>query len=104
MAAQGLRAAQRLSFENGRGGLPVMFEVLILVCSIGLTPTECQMNTAIDVVKGPTASNEVTCGLHGQVYLAETTMANRLKDAYLKVLCTRVLPEKGASEVRKDSS
>jgi hypothetical protein len=88
--------------ENGRGGLLVMFEVLVLVCSIGVSPSECLGDTAIDVIKGPTASSEITCGLHGQAYVAETTMSNRLKDAYLKVLCTRVLPEGGALEVPRE--
>jgi hypothetical protein len=66
-----------------------MFEVLILVCSTSLPPAECQMNTAIDVIRGPVASSEIDCGLHGQAYFAETSLAKNFDGAYLKIRCAR---------------
>ena len=55
-----------------------------------LSPSECQINSAIDVISGPEASDEVTCGLYGQAYVAETALAaGRREDEYLKIQCTR---------------
>jgi len=48
-----------------------MFKVLILLCSINLAPSECQMDNAIDVINGPDAQNEVMCGFYGQAYIAD---------------------------------
>lgn len=66
-----------------------MFEVLILVCSVALSPDECQADTAVAVIDGPASPNEVMCGLHGQAYLASTAIAPRHEDEYVKVTCSR---------------
>jgi hypothetical protein len=66
-----------------------MFKVLILVCSVALTPDECQADTAVAVIDGPEAPNEVMCGLNGQAYLAGTAMASKQEDEYVKVTCSR---------------
>ena len=49
-----------------------MFQVLILVCSVNLAPADCQVETALDLIKGPPVTSEVMCGLHGQAYIAQT--------------------------------
>lgn len=54
-----------------------MFKVLILVCSVNLAPAECQINTALDVINGPEAQNELMCGFHGQAYIAETASTSK---------------------------
>jgi hypothetical protein len=66
-----------------------MFKVLILVCSVALSPKECQADTAVAVIDGPEAPNEVMCGLNGQAYLANTALAERREDEYVKVTCSR---------------
>jgi hypothetical protein len=67
-----------------------MFKVLILICSVSMSPPECQADNAIDVIQGPDSSSEVMCGLHGQAYLAETALGTRHReDEYVKVKCTR---------------
>lgn len=67
-----------------------MFKVLILVCSVSVSPADCQINTALDVITGPEASNEIQCGLFGQAFYAETAMGGQQRaDEYLKVKCTR---------------
>ena len=66
-----------------------MFKVLILVCSVALSPDECQADTAVAVIDGPEAPNEVMCGLNGQAYLANTALAERREDEYVKVTCSR---------------
>ncbi len=43
-----------------------MFQVLVLVCSIGVAPMDCQTDTAIETIRGPEAANEIQCGLYGQ--------------------------------------
>ena len=65
-----------------------MFDVLILICAASLTQAECQKTTAMHVIKGPAAANLMACGLHGQAYLAETSLAYNLENAYVKIRCT----------------
>ncbi len=69
-----------------------MLQVLILVCAAGMAPQDCQKDTALDVFRGPTVVNEVMCGLHGQAYLAETSLAARGPGEYLKIKCARTEP------------
>lgn len=67
-----------------------MFKILILICSVGLSPAECRTDTALDVIQGPDASSEAMCGLHGQAYLAETALGERRREnEYVKISCTR---------------
>ena len=66
-----------------------MFKVLILVCSINLSPSDCQLDNAIDVINGPSAQNEMMCGFYGQAYVADTSLTGRRNDEYVKVKCTR---------------
>ncbi|MGB0087247.1 MAG: hypothetical protein WBP94_17970 [Rhodomicrobiaceae bacterium] len=66
-----------------------MFQVLILICAAGVSPPDCQKDTALDVFRGPVVSNEVMCGLHGQAYLAETSLAARGPGEYMKIKCLR---------------
>ncbi len=64
-----------------------MFQVLILVCSVDLAPSDCQIETALDVIRGPVAANEVMCGLYGQAYIAQTTLAPHGPGEYVKIRC-----------------
>jgi hypothetical protein len=66
-----------------------MFQVLVLICAAGMAPADCQRDTAIDVIRGPVAANEITCGLHGQAYVAETALGRDLEGAYVKIQCLR---------------
>lgn len=67
-----------------------MFKVLILICSVSMSPAECQAYNAVDVIQGPDSANELTCGLHGQAYLAQIAMGARHRDdEYVKIKCTR---------------
>jgi hypothetical protein len=66
-----------------------MFKVLILVCSINLSPSDCQLDNAIDVINGPAAQNEMMCGFYGQAYVADTSLTGQRNDEYVKVKCTR---------------
>jgi hypothetical protein len=66
-----------------------MFQILVLICAVGVAPADCQRDTAIDVIRGPVAANEVTCGLHGQAYVAQTALGRDLEGAYVKIQCAR---------------
>lgn len=65
-----------------------MFKVLIFVCAIGTQPQDCSRETALDVISGPSAENELMCGFHGQAYIAEVGLV-RSNQEYLKLVCTR---------------
>jgi hypothetical protein len=50
-----------------------MWKVIILICAIGTDRTHCTNETAVDVLIAPeTAASLMSCGLIGQVYLAES--------------------------------
>ena len=66
-----------------------MFHVLILVCSISVAPADCQVDNAIDLISGPSVANEIMCGLHGQAYIAQTTLRPVSPDEYVKLKCLR---------------
>lgn len=66
-----------------------MFKVLILVCSTALTPSECQVDSAISVINGPEAADARLCGFNGQAYLAGSALAARHENEYVKVKCSR---------------
>jgi hypothetical protein len=65
-----------------------VFEVIILVCSLGLSPAECQEDSAFDVIHAPVETGSVmNCGLYGQAFVAQTSLAKRLDGTYLKIRC-----------------
>jgi hypothetical protein len=65
-----------------------MFKVLILIFSVNVAPQDCQRQTATDVIAGPIVSSELSCGLSGQVYLADTALRPSGRE-YVKVQCSR---------------
>jgi hypothetical protein len=65
-----------------------MFKVLILICSVNVSPQDCQPQTAADVITGPIVSSELSCGLSGQAYVADTAIRPTGRE-YLKVQCSR---------------
>jgi hypothetical protein len=66
-----------------------MFQILILVCMAGVAPADCQPETALDIINGPSAESEMTCGLHGQAYIAQTSLRPRAAGEYVKIKCLR---------------
>jgi hypothetical protein len=65
-----------------------MFKVLILVCSMGIAPQDCERDNAVDVIAGPAVANELDCGFSGQACLAGTALAPT-DGNYIKIQCTR---------------
>jgi hypothetical protein len=70
-----------------------MLTAMILICSLASTPNvaDCSSNNAIDIVWVPeTFSNPVTCFMHGQAYIAGTSIGQNLTDnERVRVMCVR---------------
>lgn len=67
----------------------MLYSVVILVCSLSVSPSECRPETAIDVVLGPKVPSQSQCGFQGQATIARTTLAPREGLEYLKIVCRR---------------
>ena len=70
-----------------------MLTALVLVCSIANTPDlrDCTRDNATAVVLVPVQSgNPATCFMHGQAYLAQTSIGQELGiNDRVKVVCVR---------------
>jgi hypothetical protein len=66
--------------------------MLILICSANVFTTQCQPSTALDVIRGPDASNEVTCASMGKRIIAATALRPRFRAEYVKIICTQTEP------------
>lgn len=70
-----------------------MLTALVLICSLSVTPdlADCTRDNAADVIRVPEDfANPVTCFLHGQAFLAETSLASDLRDGdRIKIVCAR---------------
>ena len=73
-----------------------MLTALILICSTVTTPdlADCNRVNAVSVMRVPVETgNPATCFMHGQAYLAETTLGRDLADnERVKVVCVRSQP------------
>jgi hypothetical protein len=71
----------------------MVLSALILICSIAATPdlAACNQTNAISMLRVPEDfGNPVTCFVHGQAYLAETSIGRDLAaDERVKVVCAR---------------
>lgn len=63
------------------------YSILILICSLSTSPSECRPETAIDVVQGPKVQNQMQCGFMGQATIAGTAIAPREGLEYMKIVC-----------------
>jgi hypothetical protein len=70
-----------------------MLTALILVCSLASVPdlAACNRDSALEMVQVPaTFANPVTCLMHGQAYLAATSIGRELaENEAVKVVCVR---------------
>jgi hypothetical protein len=56
---------------------------------------DCQLNTALDVVRGPRVDNPIMCALNAQTMIARTNLMQADGSQYMKVVCS---PIKSADE------
>jgi hypothetical protein len=70
-----------------------MLTALVLVCSMATTPDlrDCSRTNAVAVMRVPAEfGNPATCFMHGQAYLASTTIGQEMADSErVKVICAR---------------
>jgi hypothetical protein len=70
-----------------------MLTALVLICSVALTPDlrDCSRSNATAVMRVPAEfGNPATCFMHGQAYLAETSIGQELTaNDRVKVVCAR---------------
>lgn len=76
-----------------------MLQVLILICTAGVSPVGCQIDTASDIVNGPKVASVMECGLRGQTLLAEGTILRRQPGDYAKIVCKHPKTEKTAQKL-----
>jgi len=72
-----------------------MYSIVILICSTVLSHGDCQADTAVDVVRGPTVDNPMSCGFNAQAMIARTDLVRSDGTEYVKVMCT---PSKNAEQ------
>jgi hypothetical protein len=70
-----------------------MLTALVLICSVVATPDirDCTRANATAVMRVPAEfANPVTCLMHGQAYLAQTSLGEELRgEDTVKVVCAR---------------
>jgi hypothetical protein len=70
-----------------------MLTALILVCSLATTSDlgDCTRDNALDVVQVPASfASPATCFMHGQAYVADTSIGRDLApNEAIKVICVR---------------
>jgi len=73
-----------------------MMTALILVCSLAAFPDlgACTRENALEVLRVPaTFESPVSCLMHGQAYLAQTSIGQSLNKAEaVKVICVHARP------------
>lgn len=65
-----------------------MLQVLILVCSVSVTPSECRPETALDVISAPNTDSLISCMLGSQAMLARTAQLGQRPQEYVKISCS----------------
>ena len=87
----GRRAREEAPITND--GSHLMLTGLILVCSLAVAPdiSNCTRANAVHVLRMPAVfASPATCFMHGQAYLAETTIGRDLaQDERVKVICVQ---------------
>src|SRR5262245_44604848 len=71
-----------------RQGAPYMdlIKIVILICSVEMAPQDCQTDSAMVVIAGPTVTTMMACSQDGQAHIARTSLLD--EHTYPKLLCT----------------
>jgi hypothetical protein len=71
----------------------MMLTALVLICSVAATPEirDCARHNATAVMRVPAEfANPVTCFMHGQAYLAQTSLGEELDgNDRVRIICAR---------------
>ena len=79
------------------------YAIVMLICSVNLSHSECQPDTALDLVRGPRVENVMQCAAISQSMIAATAIAPREGEEYMKVMCVASAPKvRAAARVVSD--
>jgi hypothetical protein len=81
-----------------------MLKMLILICSANMSPADCQVETALDIIHGPQVASVFECGMASQVMAAQTSLLRRGPGEYMKVRCSPLKVAEAASERKADQA
>jgi hypothetical protein len=76
-----------------------MLQIMILVCSVNVSPVDCQTETALDIISGPQTASAISCGMQGQALIASTSFARQRPGEYVKIKCTHLKDTKMAQKI-----
>ena len=65
------------------------YSIVILICSATLSRSECQPETAFDLVRGPQVENGAMCSFNAQTMMARTDFLQLGGSQYMTVICAR---------------
>jgi hypothetical protein len=57
---------------------------------VNVSPADCQLETALDIVQGPQVASVFECGMASQALVAQTTILRNGASEYMKVKCAPV--------------
>lgn len=63
----------------------MLYQVVVLVCGMGMPHGDCTRASAYDVIVAPEPQTLGMCAVHGQQYIAGTSLS--LDDSYVKIQC-----------------
>lgn len=64
------------------------YEIIALICRLGMDPSECQPPTAFDRIVLGTAPNEIRCNMDGEEHMA--SVAGLVPEGFwVKIMCPR---------------
>ena len=64
------------------------YVVYIFLCATSTSHADCDRRTALDVVMGPSAANEIACGFGAQALMAQSDITPT-DGEYMKIACLR---------------
>jgi len=67
-----------------------MIKMMILICSANLSPADCQVETALDIIHGPQVASVFECSMASQVMAAQSSILRNAPSEYMKVKCSPV--------------
>lgn len=63
----------------------MLYQVIVLVCGMGMPSYACDRSTASAVIVSPDPQTLGMCALHGQQYFADNAPAG--DESYIKIMC-----------------
>jgi hypothetical protein len=72
---------------------------IMLVCSISLSPGDCRLDTAAEVIRGADAPRLADCVMRGQATLAAAAPALAARGQYTRIVC---VPSERADAVLRE--